>query len=162
MFRLVCASPSNRRIWASTVIVPFLWGRNGRLSLCAHFKLVLLFIQLIFFQAKLLLLREKKKTFQFAKNHTLVTRNRAGIVSLLWVFGTVSRNCTEYVTQNCVIIYVLLQNLSRLIVHQKHVQMWVSLCILFAMLMHIENSVGSPILKVVQEKDVLTSQPKYL
>ena len=103
--------------------------------------------------------KKKQKTFQIAKNHTLVTRNRAGIVGLLWVFGTVSKNCKEYVTQNCVIIYILLQNLSRLRVHQKNVQMWMSLCILFAMLMHIENSV---LLKVVQEKDVLTSQPKYL
>ena len=57
--------------------------------------------------------KKKKKTFQIAKNHTLVTRNRAGIVGLLWVFGTVSKNCKEYVTQNCVIIYILLQNLSR-------------------------------------------------
>ena len=69
MFRLVCASPSNRRIWASTVIVPFLWGRNWRLSLCTHFKLVLLFTQLIFFQANLLLLK-KKKNFQIAKKIT--------------------------------------------------------------------------------------------
>ena len=154
MFRLVCASPSNRRIWASTVIVPFLWGRNWRLSLCAHFKLVLLFTQLIFFQANLLLL--KKKTFRLQKITPLWTIPGQALVACS---ECLSLGFHEYVTQNCVIIYTLVQNLSRLIVHQKHVQMWMNLCILFAMLMHIENSV---LLKVVQEKYILTSQPKYL
>ena len=53
-----------------------------------HFKLVLLFTQLIFFSENLLLLEKNN----FLNNHTLLTHNRAGTVSLFWVFGTVSRN----------------------------------------------------------------------
>ena len=43
----------------------------------------------LFFQANLLLL---KKKISDCNNHTLVNHNRAGTVSLFWVFGTVSRN----------------------------------------------------------------------